>query len=280
MSLVLVTLRRGLKSLPSAGENVVFHVTLASKLAQKDSRSMCCKTASLTGERGLGLRFFPQVFFGIAGRFGSVNFFWIGKFFSQFLWGKFFWGSPGTSHATHLAEVFPCAAFRLLARKEGDLDLQFGGYFNWTIPNHYIKNAWKQHHFHPFKTGCLELFRDVPCSQKNASCPHGTFGSGIGATEPSISTRPAGTSTSGEPRWTGWWFPGLKDWIHTKYNKTHQNPKVVVSTISYFHPYLGKIPILTIIFFRWVVETTNQNRSRFISYHLLNLPPGTIEGTC
>ena len=97
--------------------------------------------------------------------------------------------------------------------------------------------------------------------KKNASCPHGTFGSGIGATEPSISTRPAGTSTSGEPRWTGWWFPRLEDWIHTKYNKTHQNPKVVVSTISYFHPYLGKIPILTIIFFRWVVETTNQNRS-------------------
>jgi len=28
----------------------------------------------------------------------------------------------------------------------------------------------------------------------------------------------------------------------------------------YFHPYLGKISILTIIFFRWV-ETTNQSRS-------------------
>ena len=64
MSLVLVTLRHGLKSLPPAGENVVFHVTLASKLAQKDSRSMCCKTATLAGERGLGLRFFPPVFFG------------------------------------------------------------------------------------------------------------------------------------------------------------------------------------------------------------------------
>ena len=55
---------------------------------------------------------------------------------------------------------------------------------------------------------------------KKTSCPHGTFGKGIGATEPSISTRPAGTSTSLVPRWTGWWFPGLEDWTHTKYNKT------------------------------------------------------------
>ena len=29
------------------------------------------------------------------------------------------------------------------------------------------------------------------------------------------------------------------------------------SNISYFHPYLRKIPILTIIFFKWI-ETTNQ----------------------
>ena len=29
------------------------------------------------------------------------------------------------------------------------------------------------------------------------------------------------------------------------------------SNIFYFHPYLGKIPILTSIFFKWV-ETTNQ----------------------
>jgi len=32
---------------------------------------------------------------------------------------------------------------------------------------------------------------------------------------------------------------------------------VVVSTIFYVHPYLGKIPILTSIFFRWVGSTTN-----------------------
>ena len=43
---------------------------------------------------------------------------------------------------------------------------------------------------------------------------------------------------------------------------------VVVSNIFYFHPYLGKIPILTSIFFRWV-ETTNQltlicNSHRFL----------------
>ena len=31
---------------------------------------------------------------------------------------------------------------------------------------------------------------------------------------------------------------------------------LVVSNIFYFHPYLGRIPILTIVFFRWV-ETTN-----------------------
>ena len=85
MSLVLVTLRRGLKSLPPAGENVVFHVTLASKLAQKDSRSMCCKTATLAGLRGLGLRFFPPVFLGITGRLRSVKLFCIVEFFSQFL---------------------------------------------------------------------------------------------------------------------------------------------------------------------------------------------------
>ena len=59
--------------------------------------------------------------------------------------------------------------------REGDLELQFGGYFNWMIPNHYIKNAWKQHHFHPFKTGCLELFRDVPCSQKKCQLPSWNF---------------------------------------------------------------------------------------------------------
>ena len=33
---------------------------------------------------------------------------------------------------------------------------------------------------------------------------------------------------------------------------------MVVSKIFYFHPYLGKIPILTIIFFEGV-ETTNQH---------------------
>jgi len=33
---------------------------------------------------------------------------------------------------------------------------------------------------------------------------------------------------------------------------------VVVSNIFYFHPYLGKIPSLTSIFFRWVGSTTNQ----------------------
>ena len=32
---------------------------------------------------------------------------------------------------------------------------------------------------------------------------------------------------------------------------------VVVSKILYFHPYLGKIPILTSIFFNWVGSTTN-----------------------
>ncbi len=32
---------------------------------------------------------------------------------------------------------------------------------------------------------------------------------------------------------------------------------VVVSNIFYFHPYLGKIPILTIIFFKGVGSTTN-----------------------
>ena len=32
--------------------------------------------------------------------------------------------------------------------------------------------------------------------------------------------------------------------------------EMVVSNIFYVHPYLGKIPILTIIFFNWV-ETTN-----------------------
>ena len=36
-------------------------------------------------------------------------------------------------------------------------------------------------------------------------------------------------------------------------------PVLVVSFIFYFHPYLGKIPVLTFIFFRWV-ETTNQYR--------------------
>ena len=35
---------------------------------------------------------------------------------------------------------------------------------------------------------------------------------------------------------------------------------MVVSNIFYVHPYLGKIPILTSIFFRWV-ETTNQEMS-------------------
>ena len=33
---------------------------------------------------------------------------------------------------------------------------------------------------------------------------------------------------------------------------------MVVSNIGYFHPYLGKIPILTSIFFKGV-ETTNQS---------------------
>ena len=32
---------------------------------------------------------------------------------------------------------------------------------------------------------------------------------------------------------------------------------VVVSKVFYFHPYLGKISNLTIIFFRWVGSTTN-----------------------
>ena len=38
---------------------------------------------------------------------------------------------------------------------------------------------------------------------------------------------------------------------------------MVVSKIFYFHPYLGKISILTSIFFRWVGSTTNQ----YIIYH-------------
>ena len=33
---------------------------------------------------------------------------------------------------------------------------------------------------------------------------------------------------------------------------------MVVSNICYFHPYLGKIPILTSIFFKGVGSTTNQ----------------------
>ena len=33
---------------------------------------------------------------------------------------------------------------------------------------------------------------------------------------------------------------------------------MVVSNICYFHPYFGKVPILTIIFFRWVGSTTKQ----------------------
>ena len=33
----------------------------------------------------------------------------------------------------------------------------------------------------------------------------------------------------------------------------------------YFHPFLGKIPILTNIFFRWV-ETTNQNKYTYLLY--------------
>jgi len=32
------------------------------------------------------------------------------------------------------------------------------------------------------------------------------------------------------------------------------------SNFFYFHPYLGKIPNLTSIFFRWVGSTTNQKR--------------------
>ena len=40
------------------------------------------------------------------------------------------------------------------------------------------------------------------------------------------------------------------EWSNTKLGGGNSN-------IFDFHPYLGKIPILTIIFFRWV-ETTNQ----------------------
>ena len=36
---------------------------------------------------------------------------------------------------------------------------------------------------------------------------------------------------------------------------------MAVSFFSYFHPYLGKIPILTSIFFRWVVQPPTRNIS-------------------
>ena len=37
----------------------------------------------------------------------------------------------------------------------------------------------------------------------------------------------------------------------------------MVSNIFYFHPYLGKIPILTSIFFKWVVQPpTSSNLAR------------------
>ena len=53
----------------------------------------------------------------------------------------------------------------------------------------------------------------------------------------------------------------------------------MVSNIFYVHPYLGKIPILTIFFFRWV-ETTNQTivvispliRSYFLGWAALQYP--------
>ena len=38
---------------------------------------------------------------------------------------------------------------------------------------------------------------------------------------------------------------------------TEMDNWVVVSNIFYFHPYLGKIPILTSIFFKGVGSTTN-----------------------
>ena len=47
--------------------------------------------------------------------------------------------------------------------------------------------------------------------------------------------------------------------------------------IFYFHPYLGKIPILTSIFFRWVVQPPT--RLNIISRELSHIPPfkGTLE---
>ena len=68
---------------------------------------------------------------------------------------------------------------------------------------------------------------------------------------------------------TGWWFQ-----IHPQ--KLTWNLEMMVSNrnlifqgsifrfhvcfggcIFYFHPYLGKVPILTSIFFKWVGSTTN-----------------------
>ena len=49
-----------------------------------------------------------------------------------------------------------------------------------------------------------------------------------------------------------------KTCIRKRAMKKTYNVWVVVSTIFYFHLHLGKIPILTIIFFNWV-GTTNQN---------------------
>ena len=54
---------------------------------------------------------------------------------------------------------------------------------------------------------------------------------------------------------------------------------LVVSHIFYFHPNLGKIPILTSIFFRWVGSTTNQPKSRVDFLLRKNHPKNTLGKT-
>ena len=63
-----------------------------------------------------------------------------------------------------------------------------------------------------------------------------------------------------EPRWKfsrGWWSNVTWVYIHMLHFQFRMTCRLVVFKLFYFHPYLGKISNMTIIFFRWV-ETNHQ----------------------
>ena len=79
--------------------------------------------------------------------------------------------------------------------------------------------------------------------------------------KPELFNRPIRRRHSRQPEPSSWW--GLQEEIF-RWNKivpTKKNWLVATQIFFHFHPYLGKIPILTSIFFKGVGSTTNQRKT-------------------